>query len=210
MNAPDEHLLGFDARLVPAPWPEEHRSQYLLRDDVAAALTVDINTWPTYFGKGATRPQWIGVFDPLWSDLDELRACLAKQVPTSPVLLVAVTVHVAEKDGLKTYFEEHCGVTNMSGTPFAPDACAPRTRDPNWRLLGYDLVGSFGISGLSDCGYSPDERAALAPIWAPRLNRDHLFDQLVDANSFRDVTDPRVPEHAPFYVNGLWLIERID
>ena len=65
------------------------------------------------------------------------------------------------------------------------------------------------MSGLSNCGYDPEERAALAPVWGPRLNDQHLFDEFTDADAFREITDRRVTEHAPFYVHGLWLIERI-
>jgi hypothetical protein len=48
--------------------------------------------------------------------------------------------------------------------------------------------------------------ASLAPVWAPLLNEWHLFDNPGDAATYADVTDQRVPEHAPFYAYGLYQL----
>lgn len=61
-------------------------------------------------------------------------------------------------------------------------ATGPRV-DDEWSLLG--LVS---------------ERSSLVRVWAPKLNRWHLFDSLGDAAEFRRDCDLRVPEHAPFRV----------
>ncbi len=74
------------------------------------------------------------------------------------------------------------------------------------RLLGYDIADDVFLSGLSNCGYTEEETAMLRSTWAARLNRFHLFDQLDAASEFKALTDARVPEHAPFFVFGLYLL----
>jgi hypothetical protein len=55
-----------------------------------------------------------------------------------------------------------------------------------------------------------EERAALAPRWAPRLSRYHLFDTAADALAFRETADARVPEHAPFFVYAIHLVAETE
>ena len=81
----------------------------------------------------------------------------------------------------------------------------PERPDTMWRFLGFDITDGAFISGLSNCGYE-DERHDLAAEWARHLNRNHLFHDLQRAFRFRALTNARVPEHAPFFVIGLWLI----
>lgn len=81
--------------------------------------------------------------------------------------------------------------------------------DARWEFLGYDVADSGGsISGLMNCGFLPghEDVAALRARWGPRLNSWHLFDELTDAAAFKDFSDHRVPEHKPFFVNGLWRL----
>jgi len=72
--------------------------------------------------------------------------------------------------------------------------------------FGYDVADYWQLSGLTNCGYSPEEAASLAPVWAPRLNEWHLFDNPDDAEAYADVTEKRVPEHAPFYAYGIYQL----
>jgi hypothetical protein len=78
-------------------------------------------------------------------------------------------------------------------------ATGPRV-DDDWSLLGYDICDRAFLSGLTNCGYLVSERSSLVRVWAPKLNRWHLFDSLGDAAEFRRDCDLRVPEHAPFRV----------
>ncbi|MCL2449313.1 MAG: hypothetical protein FWD17_10220 [Polyangiaceae bacterium] len=73
-------------------------------------------------------------------------------------------------------------------------------------LLGYDIADDVFLSGLSNCGYTDDDARALRLLWGPKLNRFHLFEDARVASAFRSVTDARVPEHAPFFVFGIYLI----
>ncbi len=40
--------------------------------------------------------------------------------------------------------------------------------------------------------------------WGPHLNEDHLFTDPDQACAFREASDARVREHAPFFVYGLY------
>jgi hypothetical protein len=74
---------------------------------------------------------------------------------------------------------------------------------------GYDVADYWMLSGLTNCGYKPEEEeeaASPAPVWGPRLNDWHLFADPDDAETFADVMDKRVPEHAPFYAFGLYQL----
>lgn len=75
---------------------------------------------------------------------------------------------------------------------------------PVMLCLGFDVADEVFVSGLLDCEYTDEELARLRPVWAPRLNRYHLFGDRRHAQEFRVLSDQRVPEHAPFYVYELW------
>jgi len=78
--------------------------------------------------------------------------------------------------------------------------------DDEVELLGYDVADDVMTSGLSNCGYSDEEKERLRPVWAPQLNRFHLFDRANLALQFKGITEARVPEHAPFFVFGLYRL----
>ena len=83
----------------------------------------------------------------------------------------------------------------------------PGARPPEWPFLGFDVSDGSLLSGLSNCGYYPDELSTLRPQWQSRLNAWHLFEAREDAFEFRSLADKRVTEHAPFFVFGLYLVE---
>lgn len=89
------------------------------------------------------------------------------------------------------------------GGPGEPPVAGSEAPDPRWERLGYDLAA--GVSGLSNCGYEDGDRARFADF-AAALNAWHLFDDLPTGFAFRDVTNRRVPEHAPFGVVGLYRV----
>ena len=197
MTAP--YLVGYDIRFDPAAaslsWTAERRRQFLLREDVAHPLSVDPTAWPSRFWQlhvppGMGVPRHVGTaavppdtpgFTPLglWTDLERLRAfARTVHVPAAPVLAVLAWTG----DALLHAF--------ASGEP-APGE--------GWRSLGFDVADASFVSGLTNCGFG-GERAALMLEWAPRLNAHGLLASLDDAFAFRDLTDARVPEHAPFLV----------
>jgi len=185
-----EVLLGFDARERSHVLPDDYRSKFLLADVGGQVFSVDTMVWPSVVEDS---PAWIGMNAPFWEDLVSLERHVAGG---APYRLIAATWH--SEPG------EARGAIGPYENPTVSAA-----REPDWIFLGYD-VADPSISGLSNCGYSEEELRALSPVWAPRLNAHHLFDNLDYAFEFRALTNARVAEHAPFFVVGLWLIREVQ
>jgi hypothetical protein len=194
-------LLGFDARVTGADrpaWDGARRARYLLRSDVAAPASTDRLVWPSLFDiDGAPPPPgWIGANASVWDDLEALRDFVARRWPSPvpPYAMVAVT-WVSDRG-----FAE-AGATGPYREPTRPPAASS-----TWALLGFDVADGSLLSGLMNCGYAADEVSALRARWEPRLNDRHLFSSIGDALEFREVADARMPEHAPFFAYGLYLV----
>lgn len=209
-----EHLLGFDVRedwlAGDAIWDETRRRKFLLRPYAPKPLSVDPTVWPSVFRAGDGEgmigdllrprgvfvvpvPAWIGPSGVLWSDLAAMRRHLAAgwQQPR-PTATVAVS-----------------WVTGPGDDPAAgPDlvATTPAERSDEWDLLGYDVADRWLLSGLANCGYDDSEIDRLRDRWAPLLNARHLFADATVAFAFRELTNARVTEHAPFFVYALYRL----
>jgi hypothetical protein len=167
-------------------WNEVRREQFLLRTDVTRPASIDRMVWGLPEGKPATT---IGAPLP-WVTIDEVRTKAdALGLGAIAVVIGVVVADTAEEDE----------VTKLTGIE------AELAVHATWEFLGFD-VADGSISGLSNCGYQNDEASALRPAWTPRLNDHGLFQDVVDAAAFRDLTNARVPEHAPFFVYGLWVV----
>ena len=179
-----EATIGFDLRsTVPDPsWTADRRARHLLRHDVAAVRSVDPDVWVRPPGlPPAPRPEQEDVG--LRPDLSGL---------------------LAAAGGL-----DRAGAVTVRITALEDDAPVPESAGPGaekYDLLGYDVADYYLVSGLANCGYSPQEAASLAPAWAPLLNEWHLFGNPGDATAFVAVTAQRVPEHAPFFAYGIYLL----
>ena len=178
-----ETTIGFDLRsIVSDPnWTAVRRARHLLRGDVPSVRSVDPLVW--------VRPPGLPPppeAEELWTDLPGLVAA-ARALDGAGAVVVRITA--LGEDG-----EPQEGLD--------PSASAIERYD----LLGYDVADYDLLGGLTNCGYSPEEAASLAPVWAPRLNEWHLFDNPDDAEAYADVTEKRVPEHAPFYAYGIYQL----
>ena len=175
-----EATIGFDLRsTVPDPsWTADRRARYLLRRDIASVRSVDPMVWerPPGFPRS---PEPVG----LWPGLHGLLAA-ASALDQAGAVIVRITA-----------FEEE------GGPPPGADPVAGQ-----FDLVGYDVADYGLISGLTNCGYAPQEAASLASVWAPRLNQWHLFDNPGDAEAYAAVTERRVPEHAPFFGYGIYQL----
>jgi hypothetical protein len=208
--AAEEMLIGFDARRAGAYDPswddDERRRRFLLRRDVPRPLSVDRYTWPSLADVGYGRDDLhadvrerlgIGWNQNLWVSLDRLKRYLAGR-GTDPAEFVLVAVGWLSRLG-------------FPDTPGGPYPWSPRVEparpENSWILLGYDVADPAPFSGLSDCGYTPAESERLREEWAPRLNEHHLFTEQEDAFTFVEVSNERVPEHAPFHVFSLYRLE---
>jgi hypothetical protein len=174
-------------------WPD----QFLLRPDVYAPLSTDTMVWPSIWPLSTIPlPSWIGMNNGLWESLPTMRNHLAKAWTTPPP---HATIAVS-------WFSDRAfNDAGMFGPYINPTD--PGERSPEWRHLGFDVSDGTLLSGLSNCGYYPDEIKTLRPQWQSRLNAWHLFDAVEDAFEFRALTETRVDEHAPFFVFGLYMIE---
>ena len=178
-----EATAGFDLRsIVSDPsWTADRRTRYLLRRDVPSVRSVDTQVWERL--PGLPPPP---VPEGLWPSLSDLFAAAAA-LDRAGVVAVRITAFPEE--------EEEDGPT--------PEITPAVER---YDLLGYDVADYWQLSGLTNCGYSPEEAASLAPVWAPLLNEWHLFGNPDDAEAYAYATDKRVPEHAPFYAYGIYQL----
>jgi len=89
----------------------------------------------------------------------------------------------------------------------AMESAVPRRSTKDWQLYGYDVADEGLLSAVMNCGYLDRESAAKArELWDGQLNDKHLFTDVFAAADFAQEADSRVPEHAPFFVFGLWKI----
>ena len=178
-----EATIGYDLRsIVSDPsWTADRRARHLLRRDVPSVRSVDPMVWERP-PRLPPSPEPEG----LWPDLPGLLAA-ARSLDQAGTAVVRVTA--LEEDG---------------ETPQDVDPAGPASEQ--YDLLGYDVADYDLLGGLTNCGYTPEEAASLAPVWAPLLNERHLFDNPGDATAYAAVTAQRVPEHAPFYVYGIYQL----
>lgn len=211
----EDRLVGFDMREPDRAelWDAARRERFLLRVDAPLPLSVDTLVWPSAFdtGQGIGLPQpererwrlagipvpsWIGPNAGLWDDLGRMRQHLAAH-QGQPRAYVEVAVSWFSDDGFTD--------AGVVGPYLAP--VTPPLRGVGWRLLGYDVADGSLVSGLANCGYSPTEAAGLRQEWRARLNDHHLFSDVRQALQFKQLSDRRIPEHAPFFVYGLFTVE---
>jgi hypothetical protein len=179
-----EATIGFDLRSTASDpsWTVDRRTRFLLRRDVASVRSVDPLAWVRPPGLPPS-PEAEG----LWPKLSDLVAA-AHALDHADAMAVRITA-----------LEEDERPPDSAGT-IEP---AFERHD----LLGYDVADYNLLGGLTNCGYAPEEAASLAPVWAPRLNEWHLFGNPEDATAFAVVTAKRVPEHAPFFVYGIYQLD---
>jgi hypothetical protein len=201
-------LLGFDARemfMDPGEsWDAARRGTYLLRTDVRKPLSVDPAVWPSLFGEGlpeqqrqrlglstVQRPDWRGPHQDLWDDLHRMHQSLG---PLGSQTHWTIALHWVSADGLP--------LPSASQGPHREELPSSALSE-DWRLLGFDIADAGLFSGLSNCGYDQATVAELRASWGAHLNEHHLFTNVSQALAFRDLTNRRVPEHAPFFVYAL-------
>jgi hypothetical protein len=197
-----EQLLGFDVREmgleVGRSWSRERKMTYMLRTDIDEPLSTDKLVW---------QPLWIGEESPnstalknslgLWNDLVKLQEIIDTDgnAIRRSYWVIGVTL---EWDNLSPSEQE-------LWFPRLPET-VPHVRNEAWSFLGYDIADLALLSGLSNCGYKPEEVESLRERWGKHLNRFHLFAEIPKAVAFKEISNQRIPEHAPFFVYGLYRI----
>lgn len=198
-------LLGYDAREAPlnprGTWGKERRQSHLLRQELVKPLSVDSEVWPSVFevSPHLPRPDWTGNVQDLWDDLQALTKVVEPGISLESEQISYIAVELVS--------------STTSGTMLAVwqdrvrAAVSPRLIELPRTLAGYDVADYFLLSGLTNCG-SP--HWADPQVWSPKLNQYHLFQDAATAVAFKAEADKHVPEHAPFFVFALWLIEPSD
>lgn len=205
-------LLGFDIRVdfkaQSNYWTQKRRKTYLLNAEVEQPLSVDSAVWPSVFefpsiiADGMPRPaaprlavDAAVIEQQLWLNLEAMR----KSVRNSNGI------------GGKEIAIEILAETELSpdkfGSSILERSPTPSELPGQSQLAGYDLADAGFLSGLSNCAYVQDERLVLGKEWNSRLNAYGLFAQLADAIKFKNITDSRVREHAPFWVFALYFLD---
>lgn len=197
--------LGFDLRLratdyASKVWSPEHRGLYLLREDVEWPMSVDRSVWPSflqshYFDAKAHRvpnPRFVNQDTAnLENDFGLLRDIMNLARLPGADLGVGIGVQVISQE-----LERIELLLGIEADAIPAGAT----------VLGFDVATATPISGLSNCGYDQNELPQLRSKWGSNLNEHGLMESLDDAFEFREMTNRRVPEHAPFYVYQLFEI----
>lgn len=208
----NNYLVGFDIRLaaesyVDRWWDERHRDEYLLSPDTQWPLSVDGLVWPSMFRVAKLdslpdlAPHVIDVTPgrfPDFADLEQLKKIREMSGKEGGIILAIelFTERVADGEHI-TY--ERAGITYGFEIPVTNPASLPRLTE----FLGFDVADDGHMSGLTNCGYKQEEKDLLAKQWRKRLNKYGLLPSLGDAVEFREMTNARVPEHAPFWIFGI-------
>jgi hypothetical protein len=203
-------MLGFDARQTAEncatnPLPDDMRQQFLLRPEIECPVSIDKGIWPSHFLyhpqiRHLTAPQRPPLIEAdtecsggLWLSVEGMKQRLYEHA--RPAVLLAVELFAREET---TVAEFPSSLIYSQPDPSVVPAGAV--------LLGYDVADAGFISGLSNCGYSDEELRELRPEWEKKINDFGLLRTQDDASAFVEITNRRVPEHAPFWVYGLYRL----
>ena len=203
----ERRLLGFDGRedaedCRKTPIPSAVREEFLLRPEIECPFSVDWHTWPSHFLYYPQIRHLIGPGEPalietdadcrggLWLSLERMRRRLSENRRNA----VAVAIEVFSPD--RASLDEF-------PSPLVYSQTEPEILPAGSALLGFDVADSGFCSALSNCGYSVDERNELRPQWQSRINDFGLLKTQEAAIEFKEVSDRRVIEHAPFWVYRL-------
>ena len=160
-------IVGYDARVASST---PAHNNFKLRSDVTSVFSVDENVWPSIIDKAFPRDYGSRCVQDLWNNIPDLQSAIRRLgFKRNDYIPVAISLEeeCSTKTELESWIERLDNRLNQkTGIEFAHE------------LLGYD-VGDFDlISGLSNCEYDERELGSLVPVWAFRLNRVHLFDDL--------------------------------
>jgi len=205
-----KRLLGFDARegeqdCKNNPLPIEVCERLLLRPEIECPCSVDSNIWPSHFLYYPQIKHLIGSHKPplieadsdcrggLWLNLDTMRERLREHKRSA--VPVAIELYVEEEDMFNDY-----------PSPLVYSKTTPPGLPSDNVFLGYDVADSGFCSGLSNAGYSQEERNGLSPRWREHINNYGLLNTQENAFRFKEISDERIPEHAPFWVYGVYRV----
>ncbi len=169
-------------------WTSQRRIDYLLRDDVKRPLSVDTAVWESPLRQGDE------MRGPLLWKFQEFDDTFKQCMNNESVWLIYISISTF-------YFNKH----QKSIFNIELIENNPKSNLSDLKFLGYDVADQFLLSGLTNCQYTNDEATAMIRKWKTKINKYHLLDNMEDAMKYLHETERRVPEHAPFFVYGLYL-----
>lgn len=177
-----DRVIGFDAREMwrdpEIDWDTSRRDRLLIDAGVTKPLSLDTMVWASVFNE----------VHGLWPDY----AQMVQALDTFGVERPEPSWHIAVTVVMEPTVSSIWDLSNV----------VPQRRERFWPLIGYDVAATGFTSALTNCGY----RAGETKPSPTGLNAHHLFADAMSAGSFRQYSDDRVPEHAPFFVFGLYRL----
>ena len=203
MSYPPSRVLGYDIREASFEetliLPRQYRETFLFRSDVAYPLSIDTHIWPSIFAYPGVTSEHLSPRIPapdceghLWS----LFETMMRRATSAKGIAIAIELFISEDATVDLY------PSPLIYSPATPNVLPDTAID-----LGYDVADAGFWSGLSNMGFDNQELAQLRPKWAPKVNANGLIREKEYAFEFRQVSDSRVPEHAPFWVYRLLALE---
>ncbi len=210
-------LVRFDIRLdkddyVSSLWSAERRAEYLLRPEIAWPFSVDQMVWPSVFYSRILQepdtPNYGSIdVDPsiddgnYWLDLAKMMDCYrSNKKPNTQCIPIAIQLFSEQSiEGDSIPYVDRKGIQ----CALIVGNTIPRELPAGSEFLGFDVADAADISALSNCGYAEEEKRKLPSQWARRLNDFGILRRYEDALEFRDLSDNRIAEHAPFWIYGM-------
>lgn len=188
-----EIVIGFDVREMKTPylaqWSDERKQTYLIKKQVKKPLSIDRLVWPSVLDDA---PNGTVNNICLWRNGNVLKQFFqAMAQGSNEAFCVAFTLLSDDRTSLENF--------DLAGI-------SPAEIGQDWELLGYDVADGGLLSGLTNCGYEPTDAHHFAGLFIRHINKYHLFTDFGVASVFAEMNDLRVPEHAPFFVYGIYRI----
>jgi hypothetical protein len=213
----NQRIVRFDVRLdkgdyVDTRWDKEQRNTYLLRPDVDWPLSIDPLVWPSVFYSkiflGTTHHNYGTIeVDPsvddgdYWLNLEQMMEHYRRnKKPGSqgvPICTQLFSENPIDGDRIAYTIGGGIGCVMLLGDT------VPREPPAGVEFLGFDVADATQLSALSNCNYTQGERQRLQSKWAERLNDFGLLSTYEHALEFKDVSNERVTEDAPFWIYGI-------
>ena len=188
-NHPSEFVAWFMVKTNKAnlaSWDKDRIKQFLLNCEVKKPLSIDDAVWD-HFDKSHT--EFLTNDVELHPDF-ELNKDNVTVLITMPSKDYSRIIHFFDYSNI--YCPKWLQCINQHGL--------------NFNFLGYDIADFMLISGISNCSYEDNEKKLFEPH-LPFINKYGLISDLDVAGSIRQMVDKRVPEHAPFYIFGVYEVE---
>lgn len=178
---------------IASSWNLERRRLFLLNSEVEFPLSVDRNVWPAL-----GLPKHSGIDEtPIWKNQKLMRETLegVNRIPKG--IYVLITIYADELYRSSKHWRLYLDVEGVVSQYLEED------------FLGYDVADAGLISAISNCGFSPQQKACLSAKFAPKLNEHGLFAELAVARNFQLDSNRRIKEHAPFFIHGLFVKRKL-